>query len=128
TTRTFGASAGRWVDHAGVRWLLALLFASAGVVPPLLGRVIPDTAFLLYAAERLLDGARLYVDLVEVNPPLVVWLNLPLVILARVLGVSPVPVYQIAVAVLAGFSLATARLILRRALPPDAADLRRTLM
>ena len=42
-----------------------------------------DTAFLLYAAERVLDGARLYVDVVEINPPLIIALNLPAVLLAR---------------------------------------------
>ena len=31
-----------------------------------------DMAFLLYAAERVLDGARLYVDVVAINPPRIV--------------------------------------------------------
>src|SRR4029077_2389608 len=38
----------------------------------------PDMAFLLYAAGRLLDGATLYRDVVEINPPLVIWLNVPI--------------------------------------------------
>ena len=35
----------------------------------------PDIAFLLDAGGRVLDGARLYVDVVEINPPLVIVLN-----------------------------------------------------
>jgi hypothetical protein len=56
-----------------------------------------DIAFLLYAAERVLDGARLYVDIVEINPPLIVALNLPAVLLARAIGVSDIPMYRVLV-------------------------------
>jgi hypothetical protein len=48
----------------------------------------------------VLDGARLYRDVVEINPPLIVALNLPAVIVARALGVSDILVYRI------GFTLA----------------------
>ena len=48
-------------------------------------------------ATRVADGARLYVDLVEINPPLVVWLNLPLVGLARAFGWSEIIVFRAAV-------------------------------
>jgi hypothetical protein len=34
-----------------------------------------DVAWLLYIAGRWLDGQRLYVDLIEVNPPLIVWIS-----------------------------------------------------
>ncbi|HEY9507426.1 MAG TPA: hypothetical protein VIQ27_15760 [Gemmatimonadales bacterium] len=49
-----------------------------------------DMAFLVYAAERVVDGARLYVDVVEINPPLIVAWNIPAVVLGRTLGVSDV--------------------------------------
>jgi hypothetical protein len=104
---------GRLIDRTATRWLLALAVAAIGVLPPLLGRVIPDTAFLLFAAERVLDGARLYVDIIEVNPPLVVWLNLPVVVLARAVGVGPATVYQLSVAFLAMSSLLGARWALK---------------
>ncbi|HYC31628.1 MAG TPA: hypothetical protein VEB59_05020 [Gemmatimonadales bacterium] len=63
-------------------------------------RALPDTAWMLYAAGRMLDGARLYVDLVEVNPPLIVWLNLIPVGLARATGASPILVYRLLVLLL----------------------------
>jgi len=34
-----------------------------------------DVAWLLYIAGRWLTGQRLYIDLVEVNPPLIIWLS-----------------------------------------------------
>lgn len=59
--------------------------------------VIPDTAWSLYVAERLLRGSRLYVDVIEVNPPLVVWLNLVPAWLGAALGVSDVLLYRLGV-------------------------------
>jgi hypothetical protein len=78
-----------------------------------------DVAFLLFAAARVLDGARLYVDVVEINPPLIVALNLPVVLAARVLGLQPVLVYQLTVFALLGLGLAASSLLLRRLLPDD---------
>src|ERR1700739_4588515 len=34
-----------------------------------------DIAWLLYVARRWLAGRELYVDVVEVNPPLIIWLS-----------------------------------------------------
>ncbi|MFQ5418140.1 MAG: hypothetical protein ACE5FL_14020 [Myxococcota bacterium] len=48
-----------------------------------------DAAWLLIATGRLLDGARLYVDdVIETNPPLILYLYTPAVLLGRSLGVS----------------------------------------
>jgi len=62
----------------------------------------PDMAFLLYAAGRLLDGATLYRDVVEINPPLVIWLNVPIELLARATHLSEFVVYRLATAALVG--------------------------
>ena len=102
---------------------LALLAAVAliGLVPQYLSRTLPDIAFLLYAAGRVLDGATLYVDLVEINPPLIVWLNIPIVVAARELGISEITAYRLAVTLLlAGSVIASAR-ILRR-IADDGSD------
>lgn len=48
-----------------------------------------DIAWLLYVASKWLSGRTLYVDLVEVNPPLIIWLSAIPAIIARVLDVSP---------------------------------------
>src|SRR5690242_6137582 len=62
----------------------------------------PDMAFLLYAAGRLLDGATLYRDVVEINPPLVIWLNVPIESLARATHLSEFVLYRLATEVVVG--------------------------
>jgi hypothetical protein len=86
--------------------LIVIVAVGAGAELATLPRA--DIAFLLYTAERVLDGARLYVDIVEINPPLIVALNLPAVLLARATGAPDVLVYRLLVtaALLCGLALA----------------------
>ena len=64
--------------------LLLVLVAAAISVAPL----NTDSGWLLVAARRLLDGDRLYVDIIEVNPPLIVWLLLPSAWVGRHLAIG----------------------------------------
>lgn len=48
-----------------------------------------DVAWLLYVARRWMGGQQLYVDLVEVNPPLIIWLYAIPAWVAQTLGVAP---------------------------------------
>lgn len=48
-----------------------------------------DVSWLITVCEKVLSGARLYVDVVEVNPPASVWLYLPLVWAAHATGAKP---------------------------------------
>ncbi|HEU5041745.1 MAG TPA: hypothetical protein VFT84_13025, partial [Gemmatimonadales bacterium] len=89
---------------------------------------LPDVAWLLYMAERLRAGARLYVDLVEVNPPLIVWLNVPAVTLAALLGCSPVLVYRCLVLATAVASCALCARVLAEVKEPSDPDGRRVLL
>lgn len=43
----------------------------------------PDQSMYLATAGLMLDGKKLYVDMVDFNPPLITYLNLPAVMLAR---------------------------------------------
>ena len=43
----------------------------------------PDVAWLLTVAQKWLDGAKLYVDVLETNPPASIWLYAPFELLAR---------------------------------------------
>jgi hypothetical protein len=80
----------------------------------------PDTAFLLYAAERVLDGAHLYRDVVEINPPLIVWFNAGVVLLARALHMSDLLGYRVVtLGVLIGLYGVCHRLVRRYLLPED---------
>lgn len=75
----------------------ALLQAAMLAVPALwaLGYLFPpinhDAALILDAAKRWLDGSRLYVDVIDVNPPLIFVLSLLPEVLARVVGVIDGP-------------------------------------
>jgi hypothetical protein len=47
-----------------------------------------DVAWLLYVAEQWIGGHRPYVALMEINPPLIIWISVVPVVLARLLGLS----------------------------------------
>lgn len=79
--------------------------AVAALVPGFILPVDADQGWLLYAAGRLLDGATLGREVADVNPPLIFWLEQPVVALARAARVHPGDAWQ--VAVLASCVLAT---------------------
>ncbi len=68
-----------------------------------------DTAWFLYVAQGLLDGGELYRDFVEVNPPLAVWLTVPVVMLSRATGLAPIEALYGAFFVLTAMSLLLVR-------------------
>ncbi|UWQ13862.1 GtrA family protein [Aliiroseovarius sp. M344] len=47
-----------------------------------------DTAWYLVATRKMLDGAKLYVDIIEVNPPLTFYLTIPAIWIADFLSIS----------------------------------------
>ena len=94
-----------------------LLGFACGAIPVFLGVLNHDVAWLLYVAGRVLDGAKLYEDVVENNPPLIIWLSLPPVLLAHALGISAILAFRLLVLALLGFSLTLSGWVLRRALP-----------
>jgi hypothetical protein len=49
-------------------------------------RLNHDTALYLVGARRMLEGARLYVDIIEVNPPLMFWAMAPVARAGAALG------------------------------------------
>lgn len=79
-----------------------------------------DVSWYLYVAERILDGSRLYIDLVDVNPPVIVYLSTPPVLASRLVGIRPETALRIAFLVLAFLSTALAARFLLRAIPGSA--------
>lgn len=74
-----------------------------------------DVSWYLVATDRLLDGARLYVDIIEVNPPLAFYLTMPPVALARLTGLAPAACFiGYAFLLIAGSLLLIRRLLDRR--------------
>jgi hypothetical protein len=68
-----------------------------------------DASWYVYVAGRVLDGDRPYVDLVDTNPPLILWLDMGVVAAARAIGIEPLLAFQAAVFSAIGLSLALSR-------------------
>jgi hypothetical protein len=81
-----------------------------------------DVSWLITLSEKVLDGTRLYVDLIEVNPPASILLYLPAVALARLIGVAPEIVVNTLVFIVTGASLWITGRILMRARLLDGID------
>jgi hypothetical protein len=98
---------------SSLSWLsIAALFATA----MLLRQVIPvnlDVSWLLVAGERVLEGQKLYVDIVEINPPMAVFAYLPGIALAHAIGLDSAVVTDGLVLTLAVASLLVTYHILR---------------
>ena len=103
--------------------LAAWAAASAMVVLTLLAVTTrlaePDIAYFLYSAGRLLDGATLYRDLVDLNPPPIFAFNLPIAWLARAAHVPDLLLYQLVTALVVGGALLFVRRQLGRYLLPS---------
>ncbi len=82
-----------------------------------------DSAWFLDATARWLDGARLYVDIFETNPPLAFYLTAPVIWISRATGLFAPQIFVFHVFVLMAVSLGlTRRLLLgARGLPPALA-------
>jgi hypothetical protein len=78
-------------------------------------RAVPsaDVSFYLYGTNRIVDGARLYVDVVEVNPPMVFVIDMPAVLVARWLHVSDIAAYRVFVVAILTLSLGLSQSSLR---------------
>ncbi len=73
-----------------------------------------DTAWYLYVAEGLLHGKHLYTDFLEVNPPLGIWLTVPVVWFANLAGLSSIAVNYGLLLALTALSLVLANRYLRQ--------------
>src|SRR4026208_2014279 len=97
-----------WVAGSAARLVLAGLLVAEFQRP-----LNSDSAWLLHLAARVAQGDRLYHDLIEINPPLVVWLQLPIVFLSERLGLDPAIALRIAVLIWIGGCLALSGRVLR---------------
>jgi len=55
-------------------WTVGLAALAAIAIQSLLVPIDADVSWLITVCERVLSGDRLYVDILEVNPPASVWL------------------------------------------------------
>jgi hypothetical protein len=101
-------------------WGICAAIAALSLAAELARPATADMGAFLYGAGRVLDGARLYRDVVEINPPLIVAFNLPVVALARATHLSEFLLYRLASALVVGALLVySSRLILRQVFPAE---------
>ena len=82
-------------QNSQTTWRLLVLTVFAILTYLLFQRPINhDAGWYLYAAGAILDGAKIYRDLVDANPPIIFLLNIPPVWLARLLNCSAVPLFN----------------------------------
>jgi hypothetical protein len=114
----------RLLDKRQAVWALAACVVAITLAAQCRSLAMPDMAFLLYAAAQVLDGGVLYRDVVEINPPLIIALNLPFAWLAQKTGLSPFLLYRIACAVALGGLLLVSRTLMLRHLALTARERR----
>ncbi|HET7603852.1 MAG TPA: hypothetical protein VFK36_12590 [Gemmatimonadales bacterium] len=93
----------------------ALVLAVAGVISEFRNPVGGDPASLLYGAGRILDGARLYTDLIDLNPPFTFLFHTLPVAVSRVLRLETILCFRVFVCGLVVLSGVTLLATLRRA-------------
>ena len=92
--------------------LLAILLVAVLAAFRVHGSVDPDTSWQLWTADRAFHGARLYRDIVELNPPLWFWMALPIDRVASWLGMRADALTILVIALACALSLlATGRLL-----------------
>ncbi|WP_398475881.1 hypothetical protein [Tardiphaga sp.] len=97
-----------------VGWLaLAGLFAAAIWLRQVLA-ANTDVSWLLTAGERVLNGGRLYTDVLETNPPMSVLAYLPAIVLSRMTGLAAETIVDALVFLGILASLTFCTLLLRR--------------
>ena len=96
---------------------IALVVTLLVTVLHLTGSIDSDVASQLWIAERLHEGARLYRDIVEVNPPLWFWMAVPIERLAAVLNLPAAGVLIAAFGLIVALSLAATERLVRHISP-----------
>lgn len=79
--------------------------------------IVMDNGWLLVAAERWLRGERLYVDILESNPPLIIWLYALPVRVAQLCSWPVIPTFTLAILLAVMATLALTIASVKRALP-----------
>ncbi|MDX1976019.1 MAG: hypothetical protein SFT92_10165 [Rickettsiales bacterium] len=73
-----------------------------------------DNAWLLYAAQRYAAGEALYIDFFEVNPPLIIYLNLLPVWLAQLTSMEVITAFRLSITLFILLSLALSYQVIRK--------------
>jgi hypothetical protein len=89
----------------------------AGLFQIIPATVNHDASWLLYMAQQTLAGSTPYVDQIETNPPLIIWLSMPPALIAQLTGITIGLAFKIYVFMLAGVSITLCAGLIRRLKP-----------
>lgn len=81
------------LENRWLQWLLGLALVLIAGCYLIYDPMNCDVASLLHGAGRIYDGARLYVDIYDNNPPMIYLLYLPPVVVASLLGLPVISVF-----------------------------------
>ena len=91
-----------------------VVLVTLGLLAYFTGPICPDVSGQFWLAHAMRRGARLYTDLVEINPPLWFWMAMPIDWLAETLRVRTEPLTIVAVALWVLLAVRACRTLLRR--------------
>lgn len=100
-----GSAMARFLARPDLTLAVIVLLLAAQAFIRFASPIAADVSWSLYAAGRMLDGALLYEDIVDVNPPLALWLSMPIAAMARATGVNAATLLQAALLALTALSL-----------------------
>jgi hypothetical protein len=87
-----------------------------------------DAAWYLYMSRVILDGGRLYHDVVDTNPPLIVWLMTPAMVVSRAVNASESLVFVLYILIVIAASVVCCSRLLARVWPELPASFRHALV
>jgi hypothetical protein len=116
------------VNRVAVAMMFGAAIAVGTLAPFFQTYVNADVSWILHGAGRILDGAVPYRDFIETNPPLIYYLVLPAVWLARSIGASPTGLFMAMVAALSVGSIAASAVITQRSLFTDHPSARTAIL
>lgn len=106
------------LHHDRYTWATFVLVAAACVWSAFAMPLNMDVAWYLHLADRVVGGTS-YAEFIEVNPPLILWLTLPVAYAAKFLGVANTVLFPFVVLATSAGSLWLVAAVLRRAIPDD---------
>jgi hypothetical protein len=110
----------RKIGPALAFWCAAGLLVIPAIIAEFRAPLNADAAWLSYAAESVFRGRKLYIDIFEINPPLIIWLNLPVVLMQHLTGLSGPVVFRVSMVAVLAVSVWACFCLVQHLAPPNA--------